>query len=197
MAKIARQRRRVETQHDKVDTGYTQDVALYNVDLKHDSVFPQRAYVSAAKMASRDCFFFLHFCTQTEKNVARAVDDPRARWCRADTHGAKTTCRSTHNAHIVCANHLPRPGSRQRARPYRSKMRGVSACPPNIFQKGYENLVVIFRTGKKPCTWVHVVVSKRRKVEASNSEQKVCCVLFATEGSKVAKKTFFDHQKRD
>jgi hypothetical protein len=54
-------------------------------------------------------------------------------------------------------------------------MRGVSACPRNIFQKGYENLVVIFRTGEKPCTWVHVVVSKRRKVEASNSEQKVCC----------------------
>jgi transposase len=71
---------------------------------------------------------------------------------------------------------LLRPGSRQRARPCRSKMSGVSACPPNIFQKGYENLVVIFRTGKKSCTWVHVVVSKRRnKVEASNSEQKVCC----------------------
>ena len=126
-------------------------------------------------MASRDCFFLLHFCTQTEKNVARTVDGPRARRRRYDTHSAKTTCSSTHNAHIVCANHLLRPGSRQRARPCRSKMRGVSACPRNIFQKGYENLVVIFRTGKKPCTWVHVVVSKRRKVEASNSEQKVCC----------------------
>jgi len=175
MAKIARQRRRVETQPDKVDMGGMHDVALYNVDLKHDSDFLQRAYVSAAKMASRDCFFLLHFCTQTEKNVARTVDGPRARRRRYDTHSAKTTCSSTHNAHIVCANHLLRPGSRQRARPCRSKMRGVSACPRNIFQKGYENLVVIFRTGKKPCTWVHVVVSKRRKVEASNSEQKVCC----------------------
>jgi hypothetical protein len=175
MAKIARQRRRVETQPDKVDMGGMHDIALYNVILKHDYDFLQRAYKSAPQMASRDCFFFLHFCTQTEKNVARTVDDPRARRRRSDTHGAKTTCSSTHNAHIVCANHLPRPGSRQLVRPCRSKMRGVSACPPNIFQKGYENLVFIFRTWKKPCTWVHVVVSKRRKVEASNSEQKVCC----------------------
>ena len=176
MAKIARQRRRVEKQPDKVDMGYTHDVALYNVNLFTGTSFQQRAYVSAAQMASRDCFFFLHFCTQTEKNVARTVDGPRARRRRSDTHGAKTTCSSTHNAPILCANYLLRPSSRQLARPCRSKMRGVSACPPNIFQKGYENLVFIFRTGKKPCTWVHVVVSKRPKVEASNSEQKVCCV---------------------
>jgi hypothetical protein len=175
MAKIARQRRRVEKQPDKVDMGYTHDVALYNVDLFTGTSFQQHAYDSPAKTASRDCFFSLHFCTQTEKNVARTVDDPRARRCRSDTHGAKTTCSSTHNAHIACANYLPRSVSRQLARPCRSKMRGVSACPPNIFQKVYENLVFIFRTGKKPCTWVHVVVSKRRKVEASNSEQKVCC----------------------
>ena len=112
MAKIARQRRRVETQPDKVDTGYTHDVALYNVDLKHDSVFPQRAYVSAAKMASRDCFIFLHFCTQTEKNVARTVDDQRARLHRDDTNGAKKTCRSTRNTHFLCANQTWRPSSR-------------------------------------------------------------------------------------
>jgi hypothetical protein len=163
MAKIARQRRRVETQPDNVDMGYTHDVGLYNVNLFTGTSFQQRAYDSPAKMASRDCFLFLHFCIQTEKNVARTVDGPRGRWRRSDTHGAKTTCRSTHNAPIVCANHLSRPGSRQLARPCRSKMRGVSACPPNIFPKGYENLVVIFRTGKKPCTWVHVVLANGEK----------------------------------
>jgi hypothetical protein len=88
---------------------------------------------------------------------------------------------------------LPRPGSRQIARPCRSKMRGVSACPPNIFQKGYENFVFIFRTGKKSCTWVHVVVSKRRKVEASNSEQKVTLVfLFLCH-----RMTFVEHTVRN
>jgi hypothetical protein len=92
MAKIARQRRRVETQPEKVDMGGMHDIALYNVNLFTGTSFQQRAYDSAAKMASRDCFFFLHFCTQTEKNVARTVDDPRARRRRADTHGAKTTC---------------------------------------------------------------------------------------------------------
>ena len=79
MAKIARQRRRVEKQPDKVDMGYTHDVTLYNVNLFTGTSFQQRAYVSPPQMASRDCFFFLHFCTQTEKNVARTVDDPRAR----------------------------------------------------------------------------------------------------------------------
>ena len=117
----------LETQPDKVDMEGMHDMTLYNVDLKHDSDFLQRAYESAAQMASRDCFLFLHFCTQTEKNVARTVDDPRARRRRSDTHGAKPTCSSTHNAHIICTNHLPRPGSRQLARPCRSKMRGVSA----------------------------------------------------------------------
>ena len=114
----------LETQPDKVDMEGMHDMTLYNVDLKHDSDFLQRAYESAAQMASRDCFLFLHFCTQTEKNVARTVDDPRARRRRSDTHGAKPTCSSTHNAHIVCTNHLPCPGSRQLARPCRSKMRG-------------------------------------------------------------------------
>ena len=66
---------------------------------------------------------------QTEKNVARTVDDPRARRRRADARGAKTACGSTHNAHVVCKIHLQRPGSRQLARPCRSKMRGVSAVP--------------------------------------------------------------------
>jgi hypothetical protein len=92
MAKIARQRRRVETQPDKVDMGGMHDIALYNVNLFTGTSFQQRAYESAPQMASRDCFFFLHFCTQTEKNVARTVDDPRARRRRSDTHGAKTTC---------------------------------------------------------------------------------------------------------
>ena len=66
---------------------------------------------------------------QTEKNVARTVDDPRARRRRADARGAKTACGSTHKARVVCETHLPRPGSRQLARPCRSKMRGVSAVP--------------------------------------------------------------------
>jgi hypothetical protein len=173
MAKIARQWRRVETQPDKVDMGGMHDIALYNVNLFTGTSFQRRAYTSPAQMASRDCFFFLHFCTQTEKNVARTVDDPRARRRRSDTHGAKTTCSSTKNAHIVCANHLPRPGSRQFARPCRSKMRGVSACPLNIFQKGYENLVYIFRTWKKSCTWVHVIVSKRRKVARDGFRESI------------------------
>jgi short-subunit dehydrogenase len=46
MAKIARQRRRVEAQYDKVDMEYTHDVALYNVDLKDETSFQQRAYDS-------------------------------------------------------------------------------------------------------------------------------------------------------
>ena len=129
MAKIARQRRREETQPEKVDMGDMHDIALYNVNLFTGTSFQQRAYDSPAKMASRDCFLFLHFCIQTEKNVARTVDGPRGRWRRSDTHGAKTTCSSTQNAHIVCANHLPRPGSRQRARPCRSKMRGFPRAP--------------------------------------------------------------------
>ena len=87
MAKIARQRRRVEKQPDKVDMGYTHDVALYNVNLFTGTSFQQRAYVSAPQMASRDCFFFLHFCTQTEKNVARTVDGPHPCRRRSDTHG--------------------------------------------------------------------------------------------------------------
>ena len=67
---------------------------------------------------------------QTEKNVARTVDDPRARRRLTDARGAKAACGSTHNAHVVCEIHLQRPGSRQLARPCRSKMRGVSAVLP-------------------------------------------------------------------
>jgi hypothetical protein len=70
MAKIARQRRRVEAQYDKVDMDYTHDVALYNVDLKDEISVQQRAYDSAPQMASRDCLFFLHFCILREKRRA-------------------------------------------------------------------------------------------------------------------------------
>jgi len=176
MAKIARQRRRVETQPDTIDMGGMHDIALYNVNLFTGTSFQQRAYDSPAKMASRVFFFFFTFVLKPRK-TSRAPLTVHTHVGAAPTRTAKTSCSSTHNAHFVCANHLPRPGSRQLARPCRSKMRGGSACPRNIFQKGYENLVIVFRTGKKACTWVHVVVSKRRKVEASNSEQKVCCVL--------------------
>jgi hypothetical protein len=108
MAKIARQRRRVETQPDKVDMGYTHDVALYNVDLKHDSDFIQRAYESAAKMASRDCFFFFTFALKPRKTSrapltihahvgaapTRTAQKRSAARRKTPTSYARTTCRA-------------------------------------------------------------------------------------------------------
>jgi hypothetical protein len=68
MAKIARQRSRVETQPDKIGMGYTQDVTFYNVDLKHETSFQQHAYARGPQMASRDYFlFFFTFALKPRK----------------------------------------------------------------------------------------------------------------------------------
>ena len=103
-------------------------------------------------MASRDCLFFLHFCTQNEKNVTRTVGNQRVRRRRDDTHGAKTTCSSTHNTHILCANRTWRPSSRQHARLCRSKTWGVSACPQRFSPEGNGLLVIVILGAKKACT---------------------------------------------
>jgi len=67
--------------------------------------------------------------TQNKINGGRTVGDERARRRRADTHGAKTTRSSTHNTCIVCASYALCPGSRQHARPCRSKQWGFPRVP--------------------------------------------------------------------
>jgi len=67
--------------------------------------------------------------TKNKLNGGRTVGDERARRRRADTHGAKTTRSATHDTCIVCASYALCPGSRQHARPCRSKQWGFPRVP--------------------------------------------------------------------
>jgi hypothetical protein len=67
MAKIARQRRRGETQPDKIYMGGMHDIALYNVNLFTGTYFQQRAYTSPAQRRRAIISFSFTFALKPRK----------------------------------------------------------------------------------------------------------------------------------